>query len=112
MMFFCFKHKTAYEMRISDWSSDVCSSDLRRSRRRSRRAWSMPSASTSPRAFVADPRKAEREQAGRPKTPRANFRLASAPHETLGNQPVSRRARVAGARTGGREAEGGGLLSR
>src|SRR3546814_10770899 len=25
--FFC-KHKTAYEMRISDWSSDVCSSDL------------------------------------------------------------------------------------
>src|SRR3546814_4899759 len=25
-----FKHKTAYEMRISDWSSDVCSSDLRR----------------------------------------------------------------------------------
>src|SRR3546814_4698498 len=28
MLFFCFKHKTAYEMRISDWSSDVCSSDL------------------------------------------------------------------------------------
>src|SRR3546814_4672541 len=27
MMFF-FKQKTAYEMRISDWSSDVCSSDL------------------------------------------------------------------------------------
>src|SRR3546814_3928938 len=27
-MFFFFKHKTAYEMRISDWSSDVCSSDL------------------------------------------------------------------------------------
>src|SRR3546814_15036700 len=26
--FFFFKHKTAYEMRISDWSSDVCSSDL------------------------------------------------------------------------------------
>src|SRR3546814_10815195 len=35
-MFFCwfffFKQKTAYEMRISDWSSDVCSSDLRRQR--------------------------------------------------------------------------------
>src|SRR3546814_11985205 len=33
-MFLCivffFKQKTAYEMRISDWSSDVCSSDLRR----------------------------------------------------------------------------------
>src|SRR3546814_710709 len=28
-MFFIFKQKTAYEMRISDWSSDVCSSDLR-----------------------------------------------------------------------------------
>src|SRR3546814_4386645 len=28
-MFFFFKQKTAYEMRISDWSSDVCSSDLR-----------------------------------------------------------------------------------
>src|SRR3546814_15247922 len=27
-MIFVFKQKTAYEMRISDWSSDVCSSDL------------------------------------------------------------------------------------
>src|SRR3546814_6245485 len=30
--FFFFKQKTAYEMRISDWSSDVCSSDLARER--------------------------------------------------------------------------------
>src|SRR3546814_5772536 len=30
VVFFFFKQKTAYEMRISDWSSDVCSSDLRR----------------------------------------------------------------------------------
>src|SRR3546814_10509635 len=30
--FFFFKQKTAYEMRISDWSSDVCSSDLRKIR--------------------------------------------------------------------------------
>src|SRR3546814_3445909 len=30
MVFFFFKQKTAYEMRISDWSSDVCSSDLQR----------------------------------------------------------------------------------
>src|SRR3546814_3584240 len=36
MSFFFFKHKTAYEMRISDWSSDVCSSDLDRSHRRRR----------------------------------------------------------------------------
>src|SRR3546814_7842136 len=31
LYFFFFKQKTAYEMRISDWSSDVCSSDLFRS---------------------------------------------------------------------------------
>src|SRR3546814_1583344 len=31
---FFFKQKTAYEMRISDWSSDVCSSDLTRLNRR------------------------------------------------------------------------------
>src|SRR3546814_6066530 len=31
LLFIFFKQKTAYEMRISDWSSDVCSSDLRRS---------------------------------------------------------------------------------
>src|SRR3546814_3604363 len=30
--FFFFKQKTAYEMRISDWSSDVCSSDLKMAR--------------------------------------------------------------------------------
>src|SRR3546814_4678485 len=30
VVFFFFKQKTAYEMRISDWSSDVCSSDLLR----------------------------------------------------------------------------------
>src|SRR3546814_5449598 len=36
IFFFFFKQKTAYEMRISDWSSDVCSSDLcpERGRRR------------------------------------------------------------------------------
>src|SRR3546814_17074083 len=31
--FFFFKQKSAYEMRISDWSSDVCSSDLPRARK-------------------------------------------------------------------------------
>src|SRR3546814_14697648 len=35
-MFFFFKQKTAYDMRISDWSADVCSSDLQRSPRRRR----------------------------------------------------------------------------
>src|SRR3546814_5461816 len=33
-LFFFFKQKTAYEMRISDWSSDVCSSDLHGLRQR------------------------------------------------------------------------------
>src|SRR3546814_12147040 len=33
MLVFFFKQKTAYEMRISDWSSDVCSSDLTGERR-------------------------------------------------------------------------------
>src|SRR3546814_7177939 len=31
-VFFCFQQKPAYELRISDWSSDVCSSDLSTSR--------------------------------------------------------------------------------
>src|SRR3546814_745902 len=38
VFFFFFKQKTAYEMRISDWSSDVCSSDLRLSTGRRRGA--------------------------------------------------------------------------
>src|SRR3546814_2857997 len=38
LLFFFFKQKTAYEMRISDWSSDVCSSDLRIEDRREHRA--------------------------------------------------------------------------
>src|SRR3546814_2813635 len=38
--FFFFKQKTAYEMRISDWSSDVCSSDLRADERA--QAWLEP----------------------------------------------------------------------
>src|SRR3546814_6675811 len=36
LIFFYFKQKTAYEMRISDWSSDVCSSDLTAGRRAAR----------------------------------------------------------------------------
>src|SRR3546814_986365 len=44
MFVFFFKQKTAYEMRISDWSSDVCSSDLWPSR-----ATAVGSTSTSPR---------------------------------------------------------------
>src|SRR3546814_2784205 len=38
VVFFFFKQKTAYEMRISDWSSDVCSSDLAHEARRAEMA--------------------------------------------------------------------------
>src|SRR3546814_2700772 len=38
VFFFFFKQKTAYEMRISDWSSDVCSSDLLGGQHRQRNA--------------------------------------------------------------------------
>src|SRR3546814_20987389 len=49
--FFFFKQQTAYELRISDWSSDVCSSDLPPSRAStsSRTSYSSPPASSSPR---------------------------------------------------------------
>src|SRR3546814_19197108 len=47
-LFFFFKQKTAYELRISDWSSDVCSSDLsRRARRRAMTAHGRSRASRS-----------------------------------------------------------------
>src|SRR3546814_1556950 len=39
LCFFFFKQKTAYEMRISDWSSDVCSSDLERRAPSRRLVW-------------------------------------------------------------------------
>src|SRR3546814_4296891 len=42
VVFFFFKQKTAYEMRISDWSSDVCSSDLRTRARARRGAQELP----------------------------------------------------------------------
>src|SRR6188474_3681540 len=37
VIFFFFKHKTAYELSLRDWSSDVCSSDLPRTRPTDRR---------------------------------------------------------------------------
>src|SRR3546814_4936908 len=42
VLIFFFKQKTAYEMRISDWSSDVCSSDLSGARIITRMAPKMP----------------------------------------------------------------------
>src|SRR3546814_5471994 len=60
--FFFFKQKTAYEMRISDWSSDVCSSDLLSRRPRSARVGAvigslprLPHSSLSPRHLLPGP---------------------------------------------------------
>src|SRR3546814_7870525 len=46
---FFFKQTTAYDMRISDWSSDVCSSDLRAGRAMAGRAMAEASAPPSPK---------------------------------------------------------------
>src|SRR3546814_12390666 len=62
VFFFFFKQKTAYEMRISDWSSDVCSSDL----------------TTSP-ACGARPRSCSRTAAASPSTPRAPSTARTSP---------------------------------
>src|SRR3546814_5629663 len=49
---FFFKQKTAYEMRISDWSSDVCSSDLLVSGKQSLRALDRPARARAQRMTV------------------------------------------------------------
>src|SRR3546814_9646823 len=62
-LFFFFKQKTAYEMRISDWSSDVCSSDLLG---RSRSAPSGSAARDRPRGDRADYNAAPTRPSARP----------------------------------------------
>src|SRR3546814_4960382 len=56
LVYFCFvKQKTAYEMRISDWSSDVCSSDLYGDARTlERRAQAMEAWLANPELLEAD----------------------------------------------------------
>src|SRR3546814_1757380 len=73
-MFFFFNQKTAYEMRISDWSSDVCSSDLPcppatpASTPPTRSAWSTPP-STGPPPTPGAP--TSNPPAGSPTPPRS-----------------------------------------
>src|SRR3546814_4599728 len=50
LCFFFFKQKTAYEMRISDWSSDVCSSDLEATRKQATTLGGLPRATAKRRA--------------------------------------------------------------
>src|SRR3546814_10808225 len=62
MMICCFKQKTAYEMRISDWSSDVCSSDLVEAHARDgpgriERAFQMHQAAIPPAQYISTSRK-------------------------------------------------------
>src|SRR3546814_18884267 len=66
-IFFFFKQKTAYEMRISDWSSDVCSSDLRKHGKRppsalraSRRNVRQPETRKTGRASIPSPVRQDR----------------------------------------------------
>src|SRR3546814_6291141 len=59
LVFFFFKQKTAYEMRISDWSSDVCSSDLGAPSR-------APRLGAGDGAALADPRDGDRGRARHP----------------------------------------------
>src|SRR3546814_5348186 len=61
--FFFFKQKTAYEMRISDWSSDVCSSDLPANASAS--ASALPCASAKARAKSGAGTKLRRSALGR-----------------------------------------------
>src|SRR3546814_2331443 len=63
LFFFFFKQKTAYEMRISDWSSDVCSSDLLcldpEARAPREWEWYIPWPAPEIETFATDPRIAQ-----------------------------------------------------
>src|SRR3546814_8185661 len=63
--FFFFKQKTAYEMRISDWSSDVCSSDLNGDKVPEQRArlWQLWCGQTSHESQT--PRRSEERRVGK-----------------------------------------------
>src|SRR3546814_2919963 len=72
MSFFFFKQKTAYEVRISDWSSDVCSSDLAdladeyvQHHRRGHRAELLEAVVDPPQRAQADPLTPNRDEQNR-----------------------------------------------
>src|SRR3546814_19501465 len=80
--FFFFKQKTAYEMRISDWSSDVCSSDARPREAADARADDLFGAIVAPADEIAEQIAAQR--------------AADAAQRGLGN-PLLARHRIGGA---------------
>src|SRR3546814_14363633 len=82
VLFFFFKQKTAYEMRISDWSSDVCSSDLFSSRALRIVFSSQP---TEPATRVG-PCSAQRSTSGLLKSSRASYSVSG----TIGGRTLLR----------------------
>src|SRR3546814_815436 len=69
IIFFFFKQKTAYELRISDWSSDVCSSDLPASAPRATRPAPAPRRRRTTRRPARDRRASSRPARRRPRNP-------------------------------------------
>src|SRR3546814_12598913 len=92
----CFKQKTAYEMRISDWSSDVCSSDLLK------RAKNLPQTGFPSLRSVKPDRLLESAYVPNPDPHCARWRVALVVHF----RPCPRAARSAGG-CGGRSRVGG-----
>src|SRR3546814_12114552 len=84
---FFFKQKTAYEMRISDWSSDVCSSDLRQAKQRD----GDYSKGLGDGGF-ADERDADLHERGKRQAERAAPAGRKAVHRTAEEKPEARSA--------------------
>src|SRR3546814_13488266 len=87
MVVFFFKQKTAYEMRISDWSSDVCSSDL------SARDPTIIVAGVEDRRQLGAPRIVGQPQVDEPR-PRDRHRLDFLQGTEFGRDSLRQRARV------------------
>src|SRR3546814_5302706 len=92
-VFFCFKQKTAYDLRISDWSSDVCSSDLDGTP-----AW-LVTRYNDVRSILADPRVSSNqnlpgfpqiELLPRPSEEESTFLNMDAPRHTLFRRLISK----------------------
>src|SRR3546814_1087491 len=89
VLFFFFKQKTAYEMRISDWSSDVCSSDLTINRQK---ASSRPHCASRWRQCLRSP---DQKDARVMRAPTRGSKTDFVPRRPLSSEP--RQLRVASA---------------
>src|SRR3546814_17561010 len=114
MFFFFFKQKTAYEMRISDWSSDVCSSDLRGARRHDAgdRGRNGPAGGRGRRSLVPEGRADDAAALSRPRecaSRRGGGRIADEPLlRCRGQGGLARHGRARLDGRGGEGADGGG----